>query len=107
SRGRVLLAEDLPAPSSQGPAATTSSEAFDWQTFVAARIAAGSENLYAEAIERLEREVLVRVLQHTGGNQVQAARILGITRGSLRTKIRALGIILGRTVWSDDDQSDS
>ena len=52
-------------------------------------------------------EVLVRVLKHTGGNQLQAARILGITRGSLRTKIRALGISIARSVWSDDDQGDS
>ena len=37
----------------------------------------------------MEREVLVRVLRHTDGNQLQAARILGITRGSLRNKIRA------------------
>ncbi len=43
----------------------------------------------------MEREVLVRVLQHTDGNQLQAARILGITRGSLRNKIRALGISIG------------
>jgi two-component system, NtrC family, response regulator AtoC len=47
------------------------------------------------------------VLRHTGGNQLQAARILGITRGSLRTKIRALGISIARAVWSDDDQGDS
>ena len=55
----------------------------------------------------MEREVLVRVLQHTAGNQLQAARILGITRGSLRNKIRTLGISIARSVWSDDDQGDS
>ena len=54
----------------------------------------------------MEREVLVRILRHTNGNQVQAARILGITRGSLRTKIRSLGITIGRSVWSDDDQGE-
>jgi two-component system nitrogen regulation response regulator GlnG len=54
----------------------------------------------------MEREVLVRVLKHTEGNQLQAARILGITRGSLRNKIRSLGIGIGRSVWSDDDQGD-
>ncbi|HSQ54546.1 MAG TPA: helix-turn-helix domain-containing protein, partial [Gemmata sp.] len=46
-------------------------------------------------------------LRHTGGNQLQAARILGITRGSLRTKIRALGIKIDRSIWSEDDQSES
>jgi two-component system nitrogen regulation response regulator GlnG len=81
--------------------------AFDWDEFVAARITAGSENLYAEALERMEREVIVRTLKHTDGNQLQAARILGITRGSLRNKIRALGISIAKSVWTDDDQGDS
>jgi two-component system nitrogen regulation response regulator GlnG len=80
---------------------------FDWDQFVSGRISANSENLYAEALERMEREVLVRVLKHTDGNQLQAARILGITRGSLRNKIRSLGISIARSVWSDDDQGDS
>ena len=52
----------------------------------------------------MEREVLVRVLRHTKGNQLQAARILGITRGSLRLKIRSLGITIDREVWTDDNQ---
>jgi two-component system, NtrC family, response regulator AtoC len=107
-RGAVLLAEDLPvavtSPAAP-PAAATGN--FDWDAFVGGRIAAGSIDLYAESLERLEREVLVRVLRHTGGNQLQAAKILGITRGSLRTKIRALGISINREVWSDDDQGDS
>jgi two-component system nitrogen regulation response regulator GlnG len=51
----------------------------------------------------MERIVLTRVLQHTAGNQVQAARILGITRGSLRTKIRDLGIVIKQTVADTDD----
>jgi two-component system nitrogen regulation response regulator GlnG len=119
-RGAALLAEDLPAALSGGvglppefaPAAAAAApaaagELFDWDRFVGGRIAAGSEELYAEALERMEREVLVRVLRHTGGNQLQAAKVLGITRGSLRTKIRALGITINREVWSDDDQPDS
>ncbi len=107
--GGVLLPDFLPAgvtapgsgtvPAAPGPAV------FDWDAFVAERIAAGTESLHAQAVEQTEREVLVRVLRHTNGNQLQAARILGITRGSLRTKIRALGIAIGgRAVWSADDQ---
>jgi two-component system response regulator AtoC len=108
--GSVLLPDFLP-PHVRKPAAPhpngEGSGAFDWDEFVAGRIAANSENLYAEGLERMEREVLVRVLKHTGGNQLQAARILGITRGSLRNKIRTLGISIARSVWSDDDQGDS
>jgi two-component system nitrogen regulation response regulator GlnG len=107
--GSVLLADFLPAHVRK-PVTTVSGDTsgmFDWDEFVAGRIAAGSENLYADGLERMEREVLLRVLKHTGGNQLQAARILGITRGSLRNKIRTLGISIARSVWSDDDQGDS
>jgi two-component system nitrogen regulation response regulator GlnG len=58
----------------------------------------GADNLYDEATRRLERLLLSRVLKHTGGNQLRAAKILGITRGSLRTKLRDLGITISRVV---------
>jgi two-component system response regulator AtoC len=108
--GRVLLPDFLPAQVTNAPAASSAhpagAGAFDWDVFVADRIAAGSETVYAESLVRMEREVLVRVLKYTNGNQLQAARILGITRGSLRTKIRTLGISIGRSVWSDDEQGE-
>lgn len=111
--GSALLTDFLPehvlTPASLAPGAGAvngTAGAFDWDQFVGGRITGGSENLYAEALERMEREVLLRVLKHTDGNQLQAARILGITRGSLRNKIRTLGISIARSVWSDDDHSD-
>ncbi len=111
--GTALLADFLP-PSMAGAGAHTPASvasppatgAFDWDQFVGDRITAGSVELYAEALERMEREVLVRLLKHTRGNQLQAAKILGITRGSLRTKIRALGIKIGHSIWSEDDHGD-
>jgi len=42
-------------------------------------------------------------LQHTGGTQLRAAKILGITRGSLRHKLRVLGITIGRAVELNDE----
>jgi two-component system nitrogen regulation response regulator GlnG len=109
-RGSVLLPDYLPERMAKGappPGAAAAEGRFNWDEFVGSRIAARTENLYAEGLELMEREVLVRVLRHTGGNQLQAARILGITRGSLRTKIRTLGITIARAVWSDDEQGDS
>jgi len=41
-------------------------------------------------------------LKLTGGNQSQAAKILGITRGSLRNKIHALNIQIGSVVLLDE-----
>ena len=107
--GPVLVPEFLPASlrgdgQPNGPAASTM--VADWDQFLKVRLQAGSTHLYAEALALMERQLLTGVLRHTQGNQVQAAKILGITRGSLRNKIRALGITIERAVWSADDQSD-
>ncbi|MEZ6091638.1 MAG: helix-turn-helix domain-containing protein [Pirellulaceae bacterium] len=42
--------------------------------------------------------MISRVLQATQGNQVEAARILGITRTTLRTKLNRLGIVIDRVI---------
>lgn len=51
-----------------------------------------SDSLYAQTTEAMERYVFARVLQETRGNQSRAAKLLGITRGCLRNKLRALHI---------------
>jgi DNA-binding protein Fis len=86
---------------------TSPSGTFNWDEFVRGLIGANTNQVYAESLERMEREVLVRVLRHTSGNQVQAARILGITRGSLRYKIRSLGINITRSVDLHNTDGDS
>jgi two-component system nitrogen regulation response regulator GlnG len=73
------------------------------ERFVHERLHAGSSDLYAEALALMERQVLASVLRHTHGNQLQAAKFLGITRGSLRTKLRGLGITIGRSVALEED----
>jgi two-component system nitrogen regulation response regulator GlnG len=40
----------------------------------------------------LEREMVIHALKETNGNQVQAAKILGITRATLRKRIEKFGI---------------
>jgi len=42
------------------------------------------------------------VLEETAGNQSQAAKILGITRGSLRNMIRQYHIAIGAVVGTDN-----
>jgi DNA-binding protein Fis len=39
-----------------------------------------------------DRHLLALVLRHTGENLSQAARLLGITRATLRAKIQATGL---------------
>lgn len=49
-------------------------------------------NLYDMVIPEVEKSLIVMVLQETKGNQVRAARLLGINRNTLRSKIRKLKI---------------
>ena len=72
--------------------------------YIEERLEHGSTDLYAEVVKHVERYLLTRGLQFAGGNQSKAASILGITRGSLRHKLRALGIPAGRVIEADTDE---
>ena len=106
--GPVIAPEFLPdeirggRPRREEPQDDDPGLASNLKEFVDRRLRTGSENLYAEALEMMERYVITRVLRQTSGNQSQASRILGITRGSLRTKIRALNISIEHVVSVDD-----
>lgn len=48
--------------------------------------------LYEELIRRVERELIAQVMQHTQQNQSQATKILGLSRTTLRKKLKVLGL---------------
>ena len=52
--------------------------------------------VYRDALELLERPLLVHALELTGGNQLQAARLLGLNRNTLRKRCRQLRLTLPR-----------
>jgi DNA-binding NtrC family response regulator len=64
----------------------------DWGSLVSFHLEGNREDLYLAATEELDIKLLPMVLTHTGGNQSEAARLLGMTRASLRKKIRGLGL---------------
>lgn len=68
------------------------------------RLRGETNDLYAEALAAMEAFVLTRVLRLTGGNQSHAARILGITRGSLRNKIHTHSIQIASVVNIDEEE---
>lgn len=49
-------------------------------------------NLYDMVIPEVEKSLILMVMRETKGNQVKAARLLGINRNTLRSKIKKLGI---------------
>jgi two-component system nitrogen regulation response regulator GlnG len=80
----------LQSPDSAEP--TTGDRATNWRTFVSDRLKASTSSLYAESLSEMERHVLTLVMEQTDHNQAKSARLLGITRGNLRKKLRALGL---------------
>jgi two-component system nitrogen regulation response regulator GlnG len=54
--------------------------------------AAHPGRVYREALAILERPLLVHALRLTGGNQLRAARLLGVNRNTLRKRCRELGL---------------
>lgn len=55
-------------------------------------------DLHHRAVQLVEATLLREALAHTGGNRTAAAKLLGLDRATLRTKLRCLGI---------DDERDS
>jgi len=101
SAGHVVIPDFIPdrirtpspAPGADGDLAGT-----DMKHFVDERLEHESTDLYAEALEFMERYVVTRVLRVCDGNQSKAARMLGITRGCLRSKVRALKVSIDTRV---------
>jgi two-component system nitrogen regulation response regulator GlnG len=91
--GPVLLPEFLPAAvREEGKGAEARGDVSNLSGFVRDQLQAGSTTLYADVQALTDRHLLTEVLRHTAGNLSQAARILGITRATLRSKLNALGI---------------
>jgi DNA-binding NtrC family response regulator len=95
--GPVLVPEFLPpalrkeAAAARGPGAPALSEA-ELTHFIRERLALGRTNLYEEFTALTERYLFAEVLAHTGGNLTQAAKVLGINRGTLRARLEDLGV---------------
>jgi two-component system nitrogen regulation response regulator GlnG len=65
----------------------------DWQSLaraVEAALGSSRTDLYRIARENFDRLLLQRVLRFTSGNQARAAEILGLSRTTLRAKVRGL-----------------
>lgn len=52
--------------------------------------------LHGRILREVEKPMIEQTLGLTGGNQVQAAKILGLNRNTLRKKIRELDIDIPR-----------
>ena len=48
--------------------------------------------VYRSVIDNTEKVLIEKALKRSGGNQIIAAKILGLNRNTLRTKIRKLNV---------------
>ena len=107
--GPVLLPEFLPAAlvnQDTSGGVNGDSRSDDLTGHINRLLEQDGESLYEEVVAAVERFVLPRVLGKTQGNISQSAKRLGITRGSLRNKIRALGLSIDRQIKIDDGSAD-
>jgi two-component system nitrogen regulation response regulator GlnG len=105
--GTSLLPAFLPAFPGEpcGPDRAPQPAAEDLDLEVIIRLGRGPDHgdLYAETHRQVDRLLLTRILEETGGNQHQAARRLGIARETLRRRLRELGLHFTRQLESDED----
>ena len=85
-------------PNGSMPAASNGSGALDVAQLVGHLLAAGKKGIYREVEIEVDRAVLQAVLHYTKGNQVQASDLLGISRTTLRTKLRNLSMAIEKQV---------
>lgn len=94
-KGTVLATDSLARLLSKSPEASLEADVTAWRTLVDQELAAGSGQLYEQAIAEMEQRILPLVMQRSGGSQVKAAKALGMTRGSLRKKLRHHRLLAG------------
>jgi len=103
SRGSTLRPEHLPEPQPRlaagspselaAAAACVGAAVKEWSAAARREFAGLPEpDLHHRAVQLLEGTLLREALAHTGGNRTAAAKLLGLDRATLRTKLRALGI---------------
>jgi len=104
--GAILLPAFLPDLSGQPSELAADSppgEDLGLGAYIRQRLGPDVDDLYADVHRQVDRLLLPLVLEYTGGNQHQAARLLGIARQTLRLKLRDLGLHVTHSVEADED----
>lgn len=65
--------------------------------YVVKLLSDGRSDIYRHVIHEVDRHMLGEVMKHCRGNQLQAAERLGISRMTLRSKLRSLGMLQSRS----------
>jgi DNA-binding NtrC family response regulator len=103
--GTVLLPAFLPVLRTEATSGATESAGAlpDLDAFIREQMVRDTKDVYAETHRRVDRLLMVRALEHSGGNQREAAQILGISRQTMRTRLRSLGLTVNLTPEIEDE----
>jgi len=99
SKGGAILPSDLP-PEISGSSSVPATEALSSSEGSATEVATMAKQLFQWArrdpqrriISAVERELVIQAMKECGGNQVQASKLLGITRATLRKRLEKFSI---------------
>ncbi|SFH73551.1 sigma-54-dependent transcriptional regulator [Planctomicrobium piriforme] len=107
--GDVLLPSFLPQLGEAGAApapAMSDAQQFDLTGFISEHLTADATELHDTVHRQVDRILLTKVLEFTGGNQYQAARVLGLSRQTLRTRLREMKIQVTQTIAHGEDHDE-
>jgi len=100
SAGEVITRDCLPGYLLGEPTDTTfapaesESRVLDVASLLNNLIDAGESDVYERVISAVDRVVIEAVMRRARGSQVQASELLGISRTTLRAKLRSLGLAI-------------
>jgi nitrogen regulation protein NR(I) len=92
ARGQTLTPEDLPVEIGEPVPAPVQEVNTGLDAAVRGLFELARKDPSLELIPLMERELITRALEQTGGNQLRAAKLLGITRATLRKRIEKFGL---------------
>ena len=98
AKGEAILSGDLPPEiNGQRPTAASGAQAIagensDLDSLAHQLFRWARQDNKRKVIPAVERELIIQALKETNGNQVQAARLLGITRATLRKRVEKFKI---------------
>ncbi len=116
SAGLTILPEFLPAELHRERPAEPEAETevgaipdVDWgvlREYVEAAAAQGQTDIYRRALERFDRLVISHVMRTAGGQQNRAAEMLGLSRVTLRAKLRHLQMSVEKILTPNEPRNE-
>ena len=85
------------------PKSRARQDSLDVAQLVGRLLREGESDIYRKIRMAVDRAVMQAVFRHAKGNQVRASELLGISRTTLRTKLRSLRGTIEKRLWLETD----